>query len=122
MYEAKCAISSSESSGWVRWGARNMKSIRAPSAAIFFMTYFHRARGDMAPSDPWIRYCISLGAGAEGEPVTVHKRETMRLKTLWFYLCFKVIIKFSWQQCQYCHLCVFVKIPNTEGHYHNFKC
>ena len=29
-----------------------MKSMRAPSAAIFFMTYFHRTRGAMAPSAP----------------------------------------------------------------------
>ena len=38
-------ISSSGSSGRVRGGPRNMKSMRPPSAAIFFMTYFHRARG-----------------------------------------------------------------------------
>ena len=42
---------SSGSSGWVR-GARNMKSMRPPLAAIFFMTYFHRAGGAMAPSAP----------------------------------------------------------------------
>ena len=29
-----------------------MKSMRAPSATIFFMTYFHRAGGAMAPSAP----------------------------------------------------------------------
>ena len=29
-----------------------MKSMQAPLAAIFFMTYFHRARGSMAPSAP----------------------------------------------------------------------
>ena len=46
-------IVSSGSSGRVRGGARNMKSMRPPSAAIFFMTYFHRARGGaMAPSVP----------------------------------------------------------------------
>ena len=44
---------SSGSSGRVRGGARNMKSMRPPSVAIFFMTYFHRARGGaMAPSAP----------------------------------------------------------------------
>ena len=29
-----------------------MKSMRPPLAAIFFMTYFHRARGAMVPSGP----------------------------------------------------------------------
>ena len=44
---------SSGSSGRVRGGPRNMKSMRPPSAAIFFMTYFHRAGGGaMAPSAP----------------------------------------------------------------------
>ena len=34
-------------------GARNMTSVRPPLAAIFFMTYFHRAGGGgMAPSAP----------------------------------------------------------------------
>ena len=54
---------SSGSSGRVRGGGpRNMKSMRLPLAAIFFMTYFHRTRGAMAPSPPappWIRYwCV----------------------------------------------------------------
>ena len=43
------------SSGRVRGGPRNMKSMRPPSAAIFFMTYFYRARGGhgpLAPLDP----------------------------------------------------------------------
>ena len=44
--------SSSGSSSRVRGGPRNMKSMQLPSAAIFFMTYFHRARGTMAPSPP----------------------------------------------------------------------
>ena len=43
---------SSGSSGRVRRGPRNMKSMQPPLAAIFFMTYFHRARGAMAPSPP----------------------------------------------------------------------
>ena len=38
-------------------GARNMKSMWPPLAAIFFMTYLYRAGGAMAPP-PWIRYCI----------------------------------------------------------------
>ena len=29
-----------------------MKFMRPPLVAIFFMTYFHRARGGMAPSPP----------------------------------------------------------------------
>ena len=34
-----------------------MKSMRPPLAAIFFMTYFHRARGGHGPlGPPWIRY------------------------------------------------------------------
>ena len=45
-------VSSSGSSGRVRGGPRNMKSMRPPSVAIFFMTYFHRAGGAMAPSAP----------------------------------------------------------------------
>ena len=56
-----CSISSG-SSCRVRGGARNMKSMRPPSAAIFFMTYFHRARGrghgPLGP--PWIRYCLLI--------------------------------------------------------------
>ena len=42
-------ITSSGSSGRVRGGPRNMKSMWPPSAAIFFMTYFHRARGGHGP-------------------------------------------------------------------------
>ena len=48
-------IPSSGSSGRVRGGGgpRNMKSMRPPSAAIFCMTYFHRAgEGAMEPSAP----------------------------------------------------------------------
>ena len=45
------AAASSGSSDWVR-GARNMKSMRPPSAAIFFMTYFYRARGGHGPLAP----------------------------------------------------------------------
>ena len=33
-------------------GARNTKSMWSPLAAIFFMTYFYRAGGGMAPSSP----------------------------------------------------------------------
>ena len=40
---------SSGSSGWVRGGARNTKSMQLASAAIFFMTYFYRAGGPWAP-------------------------------------------------------------------------
>ena len=43
---------SSGSSGRVRGGPRNMKSMRPPSAAIFFMTYFHRAGGGHGPLGP----------------------------------------------------------------------
>ena len=43
---------SSGSSGRVSGGPRNMKSMRLPSAAIFFMTYFHRARGGPWPPRP----------------------------------------------------------------------
>ena len=46
-------MGSSGSSGRVRGGPRNMKSMRPPSAAIFFMTYFYRAGGGaMAPLAP----------------------------------------------------------------------
>ena len=35
-----------------------MKSMWPPLVAIFFMTYFHRARGGHGPlGPPWIRYC-----------------------------------------------------------------
>ena len=37
--------------GQVR-GARNMKSMRLPLVAIFFMTYFHRAGGVLPPWPP----------------------------------------------------------------------
>ena len=44
---------SSGSSGRVRGGAGNRKSMRPPLVAIFFMTYFHRAGGGgLAPSPP----------------------------------------------------------------------
>ena len=47
------SIFSSGSSGRVREGPRNMKSMWLPLAAIFFMTYFHRTRGGaMATSAP----------------------------------------------------------------------
>ena len=45
-------LSSSGSSGRVRGGPRNMKSMRPPSAAIFFMTYFHIAGGGHGPLGP----------------------------------------------------------------------
>ena len=32
--------------------ARNMKSMQPPLVVIFFMTYFYKARGTMAPLDP----------------------------------------------------------------------
>ena len=35
---------------------RNMKSMRPPLAAIFFMTYFYRARGAMPPCLPQTHY------------------------------------------------------------------
>ena len=44
------ACNSSGSNGRVRGAPRNMKSMRPPSVAIVFMTYFHRAREGMAPS------------------------------------------------------------------------
>ena len=49
---------SSGSSGRVHGGAtRNMKSMRLPLTAIFFMTYFYRARGESwPPRAPWISY------------------------------------------------------------------
>ena len=50
---------SSGSSGRVGEGPRNMKSMRLPLAAIFFMTNFYRDRGGMAPFPPWIRYCLN---------------------------------------------------------------
>ena len=34
-----------------------MKSMRPPSAAIFFMTYFTGPRGGMVPRSPWICHC-----------------------------------------------------------------
>ena len=34
-------------------GARNMKSIRLPQAAIFFMTYFYRTVGGGMPPPPY---------------------------------------------------------------------
>ena len=43
---------SSGSSGRVRGGPRNLKSMRPPLVAIFFMTYFHRARGGPWPPRP----------------------------------------------------------------------
>ena len=45
-------VISSGSSGRVRGGPRNMKSMWPPSAAIFFMTYFYRARGGHGPLGP----------------------------------------------------------------------
>ena len=43
-----------------------MKSMQPPSAAIFFMTYFHRAGGGHGPlGPPWIRYWLS-------QPIFLH--------------------------------------------------
>ena len=55
---------SSGSSGRVRGGQENMKSMWPPLVAIFFMTYFHRAGGPpSAPLDPLLDrimlYCLS---------------------------------------------------------------
>ena len=49
---------SSGSSGGVSGGPRNMNCMRAPSAAIFFMTYFYRAGGGgpMSPSSDPLLY------------------------------------------------------------------
>ena len=57
MWKCKCwaffwTLCSSGSSGRVRGEPRNMKSMWPPSAAIFFMTYFDKGRGPMAPSAP----------------------------------------------------------------------
>ena len=51
---------SSGSSGQVRGGPRNMKSMWPPSVAIFFMTYFYRAGGAWPHRPPWIRYCPNI--------------------------------------------------------------
>ena len=48
----KRLLLSSGSSRRVRGGARNMKSMWPPLTAIFFMTYFHRARGPWPPRRP----------------------------------------------------------------------
>ena len=51
--ESVSVLCSRGSSGRVRGGGpRNMKSMRLPLAAIFFMTYFHRARGGHGPLGP----------------------------------------------------------------------
>ena len=56
---------SSGSSGRVRGrGPRNMKSMRPPSAAIFFMTYFHRAGGPWPPRPP-LDPLLDFRCGAE---------------------------------------------------------
>ena len=53
VHETKFSLKiSSGSSGRVRGGPRNMKSMRPPLAAIFFMTYFYRARGGPWPPRP----------------------------------------------------------------------
>ena len=43
-----------------------MKSMQPPSAAIFFMTYFHRARGAMAPLAPPPDPLLRIGNGGMG--------------------------------------------------------
>ena len=50
-------------------GARNMKSMRLPVVAIFFMTNFYRAGGEGAwpPRPPWIRYCVSVILGENSD-------------------------------------------------------
>ena len=53
-----------------------MKSMWPPSAAIFFMTYFHRARGE----GPWpLRL---LGVAATGRIVPPHFSETAEKRKL----------------------------------------
>ena len=52
---------SSGSSSRVRGGGRNMKSMWLPLAVIFFMTYFHRARGGHGPLAPPLDPLLGLG-------------------------------------------------------------
>ena len=53
-----------------------MKSMRPPLAAIFFMTYFHRAGGGHGPlGPPWIRYWCSMEKILTGE---FHKRNSWK--------------------------------------------
>ena len=59
-------------------GATNMKSLRLPLAAIFFMTNFYRTGGPWPPWPPWIRYWVFPGwwyaDPQEGKPP--HRRKT----------------------------------------------
>ena len=59
--ELEQVVSASDpAAGWGR-GARNMKSMWLPLAAIFFMTYLYRAGwGDMAPSAPAVDPLLCL--------------------------------------------------------------
>ena len=53
-FQLKATVLSSGSSSRVRGRGepRDMKSMWPPLVAIFFMTYFYRAGGGMAPSAP----------------------------------------------------------------------
>ena len=70
------ALTSSGSRRRVRRGPRNMKSMKLPLAAIFFMTNFYRARGGARPTrPPQIYYCsfclvytVEDLSGCEGHP------------------------------------------------------
>ena len=43
-----------------------MKSMRPPSVAIFFMTYFHRARGGHGPLSPPLDPLLVVGVQGVG--------------------------------------------------------
>ena len=64
LLHSEMPMSSSGSSGKIRGGPRKMISMRPPSAAIFFMTYFHSGRGGHSPLSPyWIKIfliCIAV--------------------------------------------------------------
>ena len=88
-----------------------MKSKQPPLVAIFFMTYFHRDGGAMAPSPPWIRYCITLHAILTAGPQS-YKSET---DTPVILVCFQGSV------CVYC-LWFWITVLrfskwNTVNHY-----
>ena len=79
-YSEKISRSVADPAGPGKGGPRNMTSMQPPSVAIFFMTYFHRAGGAMAPSAPPGSATVAL--------LIEHARLKRKKETSGFFLFF----------------------------------
>ena len=69
-----------------------MKSMRLPSAAIFFMTYFHRARAGpwprRPPPDPLLRCTLR-------DDINAHQPVLVNQSSLWQFLLKEEIMELN---------------------------